>query len=90
VSSESWSQASVITKEYKLGTMLDPTDYRRNFDFRDFGDMFFVRKEDSLEINNQIDNPDYRDEIDQLREYYEKFKSEVPDTGKQEVVLNSK
>ena len=52
--SESWSQASVITKDYNLGIMLDPTDAQRKFDFRSFGDQFFIRKSDSLEINNQI------------------------------------
>jgi arylsulfatase len=42
VVSESWSQATVITKEHKLGMMIDPTDYARRFDLQDFGDQFFV------------------------------------------------
>jgi len=88
VVSESWSQATVITKDYKLGMMIDPTDYARRFDFRDFGDQFFVRENDLLEINNQIDNPLYVDEIKNLRQMYNKFTSEIPDIGKQEVILN--
>jgi arylsulfatase len=42
--SESWSQATVITKDQKLGIMLDPTALHKNWDFRGFGDMFFDRK----------------------------------------------
>lgn len=86
--SESWSQATVITKDYKLGIMLDPTDYLRKFDFRSFGDQFFVRKSDSLEIKNQINNDAYKTEVGKLRDFYNKFTTKIPDTGKQEVVTN--
>lgn len=84
--SESWSQATVITKDYKLGIMLDPTDYARKFDYRSFGDQFFIRKSDSLEINNQILNTAYVAEITKLRGFYQDFTSKIPDTGKQEVI----
>ncbi len=84
--SESWSQAAVITRDYKLGIMLDPTEYARRFDFRAFGDQFFVRKSDSLEINNQIKNDFYKSEIGKLRGFYNKFTAEIPDIGKQEVI----
>jgi len=87
--SESWSQAAVITKDYKLGIMLDPTDYARKFDFRAFGDQFFVRESDSLEIVNQIKNATYKNEIDKLRTYYQDFTSKIPDIGKQEVISKS-
>jgi arylsulfatase len=86
--SESWSQATVITKDHKLGMMIDPTDYARRFDFRDFGDQFFARKDDPLETNNQINNPLYAGEIQKLRQMYDRFTSEFPDIGKQEVILN--
>jgi hypothetical protein len=86
--SESWSQATVITKDYKLGIMLDPTDYQRKFDFRSFGDQFFVRKSDSLEIYNQIKNDIHKTEIEKLRHLYNDFNSKIPDTGKKEVVTN--
>jgi len=89
VVSESWSQATVITREHKLGMMIDPTDYARRFDFRDFGDQFFVRRDDPLEINNQINNPFYADEIKSLREMYKRFAAEFPDIGKQEVISNA-
>lgn len=84
--SESWSQATVITKDYKLGIMLDPSDYARKFDYRSFGDQFFVRKSDSLEIKNQITNDVYKSEIEKLRNYYQNFTSKIPDIGKQEVI----
>jgi len=66
--------------------MLDPTDYARKFDFRAFGDQFFVRESDSLEIVNQIKNATYKNEIDKLRAYYQDFTSKIPDIGKQEVI----
>ena len=87
--SENWSQATVITKDYKLGIMLDPTDYQRKFDYRSFGDQFFVRKSDSLEINNQIKDNAYKTEIEKLRAYYHDFTLKIPDTGKQEVIRKS-
>ena len=88
--SESWSQATVITKDFKLGIMIDPTDYQRKFDFRAFGDQFFIRKSDTLEINNQINNTAFKTEIEKLRAYYQDFTSKIPDIGKQEVINNSK
>ena len=84
--SESWSQATVITKDYKLGMMIDPTDYARKFDYRSFGDQFFVRKSDSLEIKNQINNDLYKSEIETLKGFYQDFTSKIPDIGKQEVI----
>ncbi len=88
--SESWSQATVITKDYKLGIMLDPTDYQRKFDFRSFGDQFFVRKSDSLEIKNLIKDEQYKSVITQLRGFYAEFSSKIPDTGKKEVISNGR
>jgi len=84
--SESWSQAAVITRDFKLGIMLDPADFQRRFDFRSFGDQFFVRKSDSLEIKNQIGNDAYKAEIEKLRYYYDKFLNVIPATGKDEWV----
>lgn len=88
--SESWSQATIISKEYKLGVMLDPTDAYRKFDFRSFGNQFFIRKLDSLEINNQINDKKYIAEIDLLHSYYQDFQHKVPDIGKQEIINISK
>jgi arylsulfatase A-like enzyme len=84
--SESWSQATVITKDYKLGMMIDPTEYAKKFDFRSFGDQFFIRKSDPLEITNEIKDVAYKTEIEKLRANYQDFTSKVPDIGKQEVI----
>lgn len=86
--SESWSQATVITKDYKLGIMLDPTDHYRRFDYRDFGDMFFARASDPLELENQINNPEYSHKISELRKMYDDFGDKVSDIGKKEVIEN--
>ncbi len=88
--SESWSQATIISKKYKLGIMLDPTDAYRKFDFRSFGNQFFVRKSDSLEMINQINNSKYSTEINLLQSYYKEFSNKIPDIGKQEIIRNAK
>lgn len=88
--SESWSQATVITKDYKLGMMIDPGEALRKFDFRSFGDQFFVRKQDSLEVSNQVKNPAHKAEIEKMRLYYQDFCAKVPNTGKQEVLHAAK
>ena len=54
--SENWSQATVITKDYKLGIMLDPTAAASKRDYRSFGDMLFERKTDPFEVNNRINS----------------------------------
>lgn len=84
--SESWSQAAVITKDYKLGIMLDPTKAREDLDYRPFGDMFFDRVNDPLEISNGIGDPRYQAQIGVLRQYYEEFKQKTPSTGKEEMI----
>ena len=71
--SESWSQATVITKDQKLGIMLDPTVLHKNWDFRSFGDMYFNRTKDPLEIDNRIKNSGYQKDIAKLRAYYDEF-----------------
>jgi len=86
VVSESWSQAAVITREHKLGIMLDPTAVHKNWDYRDFGEMFFDRASDPLEIHNGIREAKYQPVIQALRSHYEAFKKQVPDTGKAERV----
>ena len=62
-------------------------------DYRKFGDIYFDRNSDPLEIHNSIQNNKYKNSIKQLRNYYSKFEKAVPDTGKQELInktLNKK
>lgn len=84
--SESWSQAAVITKDYKLGIMLDPTPAREDLDYRDFGDMFFDKSQDPLEVENGIDDPRYTDQIALMRQYYNDFVQNTSSTGKDEMI----
>jgi arylsulfatase A-like enzyme len=86
--SESWAQACVITKDTKLGFMLDPTAVHPNFDYREFGDMFFDMKKDPLEVDNKISEKKYQEEISKLRGYYEEFVKNTPSTGKDEMIKN--
>lgn len=88
--SESWSQATVITKAYKLGMMIDPTDVHRNWDYRDFGDMFFNREKDPLEIDNGIDDPENQEHIALLRQYFQEYVEKIPATGKNEMIQQTK
>ena len=87
VVSESWSQAAVITRDHKLGIMLDPTAVHKNWDYRAFGDMFFDMEKDPLEIDNKINNIKYQDDINKLRYYYGEFTRSTPATGKDERVV---
>lgn len=84
--SESWSQATVITDNYKLGIMLDPTEARPDLDYRAFGDMFFDRQKDPLEVNNGIDAAEYQEQVARLKGYFEEYMRQTPDQGKQEMV----
>lgn len=86
VVSESWSQASVITKNHKLGIMIDPTVVKPDWDYRDFGDMFFDMENDPLEINNGINEDKYQSVINELKGYYEEYTARIPSTGKDEMV----
>ncbi len=86
--SESWSQATVITKESKLGMMLDPTAVHPDWDYRGFGDMFFDRVQDPMEINNGINNPDYQKQIAMLRQYFDEYVENTSAVGKDEMIEN--
>ncbi len=84
--SENYSQASVITKDYKLGIMLDPTKAAASRDYRNFGDMFFERKSDKYEVTNQINSTAFIPVIKKLRAYFTEFEKQISDEGKAEMV----
>ncbi len=88
--SEGWSQACVITKDTKLGIMLDPNPVYPKFDYREFGDMFFDIKNDPLEVDNKINDKGYSKKITKLRSYYQEFVENTPATGKIELILKAK
>jgi hypothetical protein len=62
-----------ITKDYKLGMIMNPGDALRKFDFCLFGRSVFVRNSASLEIKNHISYTDYRAEFKKIRAYYQNF-----------------
>ncbi len=82
--SESWSQATVITKDFKLGMMLDPTVVHENWDYRNFGDMLFNLNNDPLELKNIINEENYQPVINDLTSLYAEFTDKIPSTGKDE------
>lgn len=87
--SENWSQAAVITKDYKLGIMLDPTVAASKRDYRNFGDMLFERKSDPFEVNNRIHAPELQPVVKQLKQYYAEFEKTISDEGKKQMVENA-
>lgn len=86
--SENWSQASVVTKDYKLGIWLDPTVAAANRDFRAFGDMFFERTSDKTEVQNRFNDPILAGEKAKLQGYYQEFTNKISDEGKLQMVDN--
>ncbi|MEQ9304423.1 MAG: hypothetical protein RJQ14_10965, partial [Marinoscillum sp.] len=84
--SESWSQATVITRDYKLGIMIEPPKGLQQFDYRSFGDMFFDREKDPEELSNAFSEAAYEEEVKRLRTYYQRFCKKIPDTGKVQAI----
>ncbi len=83
--SENWSQASVITKDYKLGIMLDPTAAAAKRDYRSFGNMLFERKSDPYEVKNKINAPELASKKQLLLDYYSDFEKNISSVGKSEM-----
>ena len=86
--SENWSQATVITKDYKLGIWLDPTSVAVNRDYRNFGNMLFERRRDKNEVKNLFNSPELESVKQKLINYFTDFEKTVPDTGKNEMIKN--
>ena len=84
--SENWSQATIITKDYKLGVWLDPTVVAANRDYRNFGNMLFERKTDKNEVINRFLSPELMLVKQQLIDYFIDFEKTISDTGKQEMI----
>jgi len=82
--SENWSQSTVITPDYKLGTWLEVPKQIANRDYRSFGDMFFDRAKDPGEVDNAFKESKYAAQIKQLEAYRDEFYARTSDLGKQE------
>lgn len=83
--SENWSQASIITKEYKLGLWLDPYPKNKNRDYRSWGNQLYKYREDPNEINNLYISKKYSKVVKNLIEYYNEFCNEFKGIGKEEI-----
>jgi arylsulfatase A-like enzyme len=88
--SENWSQASVITKDYKLGIMLDPTPAASKRDYRSFGNMLFERSSDPLEVSNRINSKELAPNVKKLMSYYADFEKIISGEGRLEMIENAK
>lgn len=84
--SENWSQATVITKDYKLGIWLDPYPQPQWKDFRSFGDMLFDRRKDPYELNNLVEFSSYDNIRRKLWNFFKDFEKETVDVGKVEII----
>jgi arylsulfatase A-like enzyme len=91
--SENWNQATVITERYKLGVWIDPgpvDKYKRRDNRGRFGNQLFDREKDPLELKNLNDDPKYTKVQERLGVYLEEFISNVPVTGKNEIIRRTK
>jgi arylsulfatase A-like enzyme len=87
--SENWSQAAIITKDYKLGIMLDPTNAASKRDYRSFGNMLFERKTDAYEVKNRINSTELSPVVKKLKGYYNDFEKTISGEGKNEMIANA-
>jgi arylsulfatase A-like enzyme len=81
--SENWSQSTVITERYKLGTWIDPTPRYAQRDFRQkFPDMLFDREKDPQELVNLAGKPEYAAVEARLRGHLAEWASRTSQEGK--------
>ena len=81
--SENWSQTTVVTERYKLGTWIDPTPRYAHRDFRKkTPDLLFDREKDPQELVNLAGKPEYATVEAQLRAYIAEWVGRTPDDGK--------
>ncbi|HPO90976.1 MAG TPA: sulfatase-like hydrolase/transferase [Victivallales bacterium] len=74
--SENWSQATVITKQHKLGIWLQP-EKRTASNFLGSENFLFDKKIDPFEEKNLIKNPEYSSIKKELYDAYELFRKKI-------------
>lgn len=82
--SESWYQATVVTKDSKLGIWLDPGPMYDDRDWRESTNFFFDRASDPIEVNNLYSDQRYSNKIKKLEQLYIDFTESISDEGKQQ------
>jgi arylsulfatase A-like enzyme len=81
--SENWSQTTVITDQYKLGTWIDPTPRYAQRDFRTkTSDLLFDREKDPQELVNLAGKPEYAAVEAKLRADLAEWVGRTPADGK--------
>ena len=81
--SENWSQTTVITDQYKLGTWIDPTPRYAQRDFRTkTSDLLFDREKDPQELVNLAGKPEYAADEAKLRADLAEWVGRTPADGK--------
>lgn len=83
--SENWSQASVITKEYKLGIWQDQLKAGAK-DFRNSTEYMFDLTNDPTEENNIHSSEGYTSVKKELFEYYKEWSKKVSSIGRDAVI----
>ena len=66
--SENWSQAAVITDDFKYGQWLHSVYYPGR-DWRDWGNMLMQRSSDPGEVKNLIKDPAHASTVAQMQGY---------------------
>jgi len=80
--SENWSQASIITDNFKYGQWLTPPDPK--VDYRSWGNMLVERSSDPNEINNLVKNPAHAEKLKEMEGYLAEWIDKTDDSGRRE------
>jgi len=83
VVSENWSQAAVITDDFKYGQWLQSVRYPKD-DWRTWGNMLMQRSSDPNEVNNLIKNPACASTLKQLEAFLTEWVDKTDDSGRRE------
>jgi arylsulfatase A-like enzyme len=87
--SENWSQATIITDNYKYGQWLNCPVYPKN-DYRNWGNMLMERSTDPHEVKNLIKDPAFASMQKDLQSQMLGWINNLDDTGRKEYFASKK
>ena len=87
--SENFSQATIITDNYKYGQWLNCSVYPEN-DYRSWGNMLMERSSDPHEIKNLIKNPAFAAKEKELQSQLESWIGQIDDSGRKDFFADKK
>ncbi|WFB35935.1 sulfatase-like hydrolase/transferase [Kiritimatiellota bacterium B12222] len=76
--SENWSQASIVTPQWKLGHWLDPSPFADR-DYRAFGDQLFDLEHDPYEMHNLLKESGNEEVVAELKQTLHQWLATIPD-----------